>query len=367
MRCTARLGLFLILIASLVRPAWAWSYKEHVLFTRLAVMRLLADPSTPPAMKAWLKDASDEIPDLASAENYFYARRVGINPSGFTGLSYWSYAPDIHALNDPAATKVAPFNVHERLLHFIDLELFLPGEVQRVYKHDLSNKPRPADISRDMKDERFIQAGMLPFRIEQCYRELIDSIRTGRLHAKEMSEQEGKTATYWAGYLAHYLADNTQPHHATIDYRSARYFAQGSRGPNVHAEVEYRMCDDENNDYMALRREFWPLFVRQLAELDDPIKTTDPWQASLEVSFISYDALPLIGLAAMHAAKQAGTPDKPEGRPSTFNTEDFFRFRGHCFGREMSMMEMKAIQTAWAVKRIEKTFRQAWDEATVAR
>jgi hypothetical protein len=29
----------------------------------------------------------------------------------------------------------------------------------------------------------------------------------------------------------------------------------------------------------------------------------------------------------------------------------------------MSVMEMKALQTAWAVKRIERTLRQAWDEA----
>lgn len=364
MRLAARSLLILIVIGSLTPSAKAWSYKEHILFTRLAIMRLLDDPTAPPAMKAWLKDAVGEVSDMASFESFFFTTRIGIRPTGFTGISHWSYDPDMHALNDPADKKVEPFNVQERLLHFIDLELLLTGDAQRVYKHDLSNKPRVADIPRDMKDARFIQAGMLPFRVEYCYQQLVDSIRTGRLHAKEMADQEGKTATYWAGYLAHYLADNTQPQHATIDYRSASYFAVRSRAPNVHAEVEYRMCDDENNDYMALRREFWPLFVSQLKEFEDPITAKDTWQASLDVSMRSYDALPLIGLAAMHAAKQGGTPEKPEGPSSTFNTEDFFRFRGQCFGREMSMMEMKAIQTAWAVKRIEKTFRQAWDEAS---
>jgi hypothetical protein len=29
----------------------------------------------------------------------------------------------------------------------------------------------------------------------------------------------------------------------------------------------------------------------------------------------------------------------------------------------MSVLEMKAIQQAWAVKRVEKVFRKAWDEA----
>jgi hypothetical protein len=32
-------------------------------------------------------------------------------------------------------------------------------------------------------------------------------------------------------------------------------------------------------------------------------------------------------------------------------------------GREMSVAEMKAYQQAWAVKRIERLLRKAWDEA----
>jgi hypothetical protein len=68
----------------------------------------------------------------------------------------------------------------------------------------------------------------------------------------------------------------------------------------------------------------------------------------------SYDALPLIG----RAAAQAGTK-------TPFDTEAFFRFRGQFMGREMSVLEMKAIQTAWAVRRIQTTWRRAWDEAKV--
>jgi hypothetical protein len=206
---------------------------------------------------------------------------------------------------------------------------------------------------------------MLPHRIEYCYGKLVESIRAGRLHAPTAAEQEGKTATYWAGYLVHYLADNTQPHHATLDYKSQSYFANRRRAPNVHSEMEYRILDDEKEGFPQLRKEYWTLLEIQLADRSDPITTADTFRASLEVSDISYDALPLIGLAAMHAAGQRGTPDDPQGDiAGKFDTEAFMRFRGTFRGQEMTVMEMKAKQTAWAVTRIEKTLRQAWKDAT---
>src|SRR5437764_1692767 len=106
---------------------------------------------------------------------------------------------------------------------------------------------------------------------------------------------------------------------------SQTYSADKRKAPNVHGEVEYKMCDEQANDYPSLRQEYWPLFLKQLDEFQDPVQTKDLWQATLEVSLRSYDALPMIGLAAMHAAKQAGTPDHPTGEASpTFDTEDFF-------------------------------------------
>jgi hypothetical protein len=71
----------------------------------------------------------------------------------------------------------------------------------------------------------------------------------------------------------------------------------------------------------------------------------DPFKGSLQVSMISYQALPLIGEAAMAAAKQGGTPDHPTGPASRdFDTEAFFHHRGQFRGCEMSVMEMKAIK-----------------------
>jgi hypothetical protein len=351
----------------LAARAYAWSYKEHVQLTRIAVARLLADPTTPPAMKDWLRQAVPNTPDMAGERAFLMSARMGAKPTGFEteGMLYWSYVPDVRARTDPRDMKRPPFDAHERLYHFVDLELFQPPDAKKGYRHDLSGKPKIDDIPRDAAHPRYRQAGYLPLRIEQCYDELVKAIREGRLHAPTPQAQEDqKTATYWAGHLAHYLADNTQPHHATLDYKSQSYFANKRKAPNVHNELEYRTVDDEHEDFPELRAEYWKLFEAALANVNDSVSTADPFRAALDVSFISYDALPLIGQAAMRAAGQGGTPDNPQGDiAGPFDTEAFMRHRGTYLGKDTSVLEMKAHQTAWAVKRIERTLRQAWKDA----
>jgi hypothetical protein len=96
----------------------------------------------------------------------------------------------------------------------------------------------------------------------------------------------------------------------------------------------------------------------------DPIETKDLWQATCEVSLQSYDALPMIGVAAMKAAGQGGTPEHPEGDiTGKFSTESFYHGKGRYMGKEMTVLELKAYQHAWAEKRVERILRQAWDEA----
>jgi len=324
---------------------------------------LIADPSTPPAMKAWLERNTPDRRDAAGEREYFLHVRIGMHPRG-DGIPFWATVPDLATYTDPQGSKVAPFGVHERLLHYIDLEFFIRDETKRDYRHDLSGKPALSEVPRDMKDKRYERAGMLPFRVEESYRKLVAAIRAGRLQDEPGKFPRDEHAVKWAGYLAHYLADNTQPHHATIDYKSAAYFADKRNAPNVHSEMEYRMADDEHDDHMALREEFWPMFVAALEKADDPVTKGDLFEQTVEVARTSYDALPLIGQAAMHAAGQGGTPEKPQGSTSgKFDTEKFFRFRGKFRGEEMTVAEMKARQQAWAVKRIQRLWRAAWDEA----
>ena len=200
---------------------------------------------------------------------------------------------------------------------------------------------------------------MLPLRVDYSYRKLVEAIRAGRLTGDEQQlEDEADNATRWAGYLAHYVQDNTQPHHATLDYKSQTYFPNKRKAPNVHAEVEYRMCDDEKSDFPELRAEYWPLFVAALEAAKDPAGSDDLFRSTLEIAFYSYDALPLIGRAAVAAHRPV-----PGNKPDEVDTEKFFRFRGTVAGREMSVMEMKAHQQGIAVLRTTRLLRRAWDEA----
>ncbi|HEX8911538.1 MAG TPA: hypothetical protein VF796_04190 [Humisphaera sp.] len=352
----------LLLVTS---PAAAWSNKEHMQFARLAAERLIADPATPPAMKQWLADGLGGKPWAMDAEKqYFMTARVGLIVKSADPITYWATMPDMMVMADQEYKKTEPYGVHERLLHYVDLEYFNKDAKRREYAHDLSAKPTVEDFPDDMKDPRWARAGMLPFRTRECYQKLVAAIRAGRLADQPGKYPRDEHAHKWAGYLAHYAADNTQPQHATADYKSSAYFFEKRKAPNVHSEMEYRMCDDDADDYADLRAEFWPLFEKALAEFKDPVENPDVFRATLEVSLASYDALPLIGQAAMAAAQQGGTPEKPQGPTNQpFDTRAFFRFKGKWRDREATVIEMKAIQTAWAVKRIERLWLQAWAEA----
>jgi hypothetical protein len=358
-----------VVLLACAPSASAWSNKEHMQLARIAACRLIADPATPPAMKQWLlKGLNDKPWDLAAEKQWFMTERVGLIVKTSDPLPYWATMPDMMVMADAEYKKVEPWGVHERLLHYIDIEYFMPDAARRAYAHDLSNKPKLTDIPDDAKDYRWQRAGMLPFRARECYQKLVEAIRAGRLADESGKYPRDEHAHKWAGYLAHYAADNTQPQHATADYKSSMYFADKKKAPNVHSEMEYRMCDDEADDYLDLRGEFWPLFEKALAELKDPIDNKDVFKATLEVSLSSYDALPLIGVAAMAAAQQGGTPEKPEGAAAqAFDTRAFFRFKGKWRDREVTVMQMKAEQTAWAVKRIERLWLQAWNEAQQAK
>jgi hypothetical protein len=359
------LPTIVLIVIAICSPARAWSTKEHIQLTRIAVERLLADSITPPAMKQWLTEATPVRMDMEGEKKWFMEQRIGIVPRGADGLTFWAVMPDTTIfLEGKQEKKIEPFGVPERLLHYIDVEMFIPGDAKREYRHDLSGKPKLVDIPHDMKDPRYQQGGMLPFRVEQCYASLVEQLKAGRLNDKNGQHPRDEHAAKWAGYLAHYLEDNTQPQHATVDYKSAAYFAEKRKAPNVHAEVEYKMADDETEDHLEVRAEFWALLVKALETVKDPTQSDDLFQATNEVSLASYDALPLIGIAAMKAAKQGGTPEHPTGSADEhFDTEVFFRATGPFMGREMSVMEMKAHQQAWAVARVQRIWLRAWNEA----
>jgi hypothetical protein len=350
--------LLATLFFSSQQPAFAWSNKEHIQLTRLAALELVNAPDTPDAMKAWLRDAMPGLADMAAEKHYFLTARVGPYPISGQGLSFWATVPDMDvATAKPGREeKIEPFGAGERLMHYIDIEFFNPDESKRDYVDDLSTKPKASDVPHDLKDPRWIRAGFLPFRVEQCYAKLVEQLKANRLVSKPGQYPRDEHATKWAAFLAHYAEDNTQPQHATIDFQSKTYFKNKRKSPNVHADVEYRLVDDDKDDYMPVREQLWNDFEKALSEVKDPIEENDPFKATVEVSLISYDALPMIG----HAALAAYGSDT---EPGEFDAAKFAGFKGKYLDKEMTVSEMKAHQLAWAVKRVERLWLRAWKEA----
>ncbi|HEV8379898.1 MAG TPA: hypothetical protein VGP99_13690 [Tepidisphaeraceae bacterium] len=344
-----------------VGDAFGWSNKEHIQLTRIAAQQLIIDPDTPAAMKEWLKKVIAGGPqNLEEEKEYLLHKRIGIAPRGVDGLPFWAVMPDMMGMID-REKPLEKFGVAEQKLHYIDVELFMPDAAAQKYAPDLSHKPALKDFPRDISDERYKRAGMLPFAVEHAYGELVRCLRTNRLDDQDGKFPRDDHATKWAGYLAHYLQDNTQPHHASEDYQSRSYFPlikDPRKTPNAHGDVEYRLVDDEHNDYADLREEFASLFVEAMQDVEDPSKSPDLWTSTLQISLFSYDALPLIGKAAV-----AAYPNASDNGPGKFNADAFFHFKGDCMGKQMTVLEMKARQQALAVKRTQTVLLRAWNEA----
>jgi hypothetical protein len=351
----------LLLIGSCASSAPSWSNKEHIQLTRIAAQQLVIHPDTPPAMKEWLKKGIPGGPqNLEEEKEYLLHKRVGTTPRGVDGLPFWAVMPDLIGMID-REKPLEKFAVSEQMLHYIDVELFMAEGAARKYAADLSHKPALKDFPRDISDPRYKEAGMLPFAVEHAFGELVRCLRANRLDDRDGQFPRDDHATKWAGYLAHYLQDNTQPHHATEDYQSRSYFPaikDPKRRPSVHGDVEYRLVDDERDDYPDLREEFASLFVEAMQEVDDPSTSKDLWTSTLEISLFSYDALPLIGKAAV-----AAYPNASDTGPGKFDAGAFFHFKGECMGRQMTVLEMKARQQALAVKRTQTIWLRAWNEA----
>ena len=310
----------LFLLATL-GAARAWSIKEHVVLTEIAAMRLVADPSTPDGLRAFLSQALSRSPTLAEQRHYYAHERTASEADRATTLEWHAIAPDLVGKD-----AMSHWGVPLKSLHYVDLELFHP-KVQ-TYRPDLSALPAVSDLPRDPRDPRWAEAGMVPFGVEDAAKRMTEALARG----------DTAHAVAAAGELAHYAQDNTQPHHATADFRSHSYF--GGRGPDVHAALE---SQGSEFGLSPARREV--LFDAFVAELDArfPALSSDPWRATVEVARESYRQLPTIGQAAVDA---------------TVGTElDIERFYAG------PILAMKAHQLAWAVRRTEALWISSWNGA----
>ena len=252
-------------------------------------------------------------------------------------------------------------------MHYLDLEAFSPDF---AYKDDLSSKPDVDKIPHDLSDPRWKRAGFVPWRVEEMYRRLIDALGPGNspAHAKE--------ALRSAGFLAHYVEDSTNPHHATMDFKSFTYLAghipqlpalQHSdslalaaihlpRSIDPHGDFEFQLFENDQPPRDQFRAEYWRNLNADIAELAahraPPPANFDPFRWDLHILADSYDDLPLIGLAA-RAAYGSGS----------FDPQVFFSFKAPLNGKEMSIVQLIAQQNAKAVLDTEEVFRLAWATA----
>lgn len=377
LRMTARRILFgfacaLTLLILPAPQAQAWAHQGHILITRLAARRIIDDPSAPRGLKNFLKTnmpwSFDDCRRLAEEQT------VGIDPAAHpeqfdTGLDHWCTMPDQLRTLPEGREPIAPYGANESSMHFLDLEYFSPV---RAYKDDLSGKPTLSDIPHDVHDPRFKRAGFVPFRVEECYGKLAAAF--GATDAVAHPDD----ALHWAGYLAHYVQDSTQPHHATMDFKSLTYLAGHVKeipaaatqpggsllalhvGKNIdpHGDLEFQLFENADPPRGQFRQEYWKDMQDDIDQLAaaapkaEDAGSFDPFRWDLQILGDSYDYLPLIGRAA-RAAYASGT----------FDPQAFFTYQGKAHGQDLTILQLIALQNAKAVLHTERAWRSAWRAA----
>ena len=266
---------------------------------------------------------------------------------------------------------LAPFGATEDQMHNLAAESFTPTG-DHLY-HD-GEKPDFAAVPFDAGDARYRRGGYLPLRAQQCYVNLVNAIK--------VNDAGGQLR--WAGYLAHYLQDSTQPQHTTVDTKSVAYLAghvpgvpaaasrpsnvglaeaRLPKGVNPHTDLEYTLFASAAPPRAAFRRAYWDELSAALAADPPPPlagahavpanpMTDGIFRLDLMVLSDSYDGLPLVGRAAA-AAYRTGTLDVPT----------FYGFAGNVDGRPTTVVKLMADRNAAAVRQVAAVYRSAWTEA----
>ncbi len=367
-------NLAVLIVCGLNRGALAWSYQGHILMTRLAALRIINDPSAPQALRSFLRDNMPHT--MAECESLAVKESVGAHPEDKSelydrGLDHWSTMPDQVRFLPEGRQKIEPFGAGEGQMHFLDMEVFGP---QFSYKDDLSNKPKISDIPHDLSDPRWKLGGFVPLRVEQEWNEL-------RTRMKDLAVYDRSDDPRLTGYLAHYVEDSTQPHHATVDFKSLTYLCgtlkglppvadtpelqhllRAPEGVDPHGAIEFKLFDNADEPLATYRKEYWKNLIGDIDALSAEAQTTtqpttqpiafDPFHHDLEILSDSYDYLPFVGRAS-----RAGYAN------GTFDAKAFFTYEGEAKGQKMTMVQLIALQNAKAVLEVEKYWRTAWTAA----
>jgi hypothetical protein len=231
-------------------------------------------------------------------------------------------------------------------MHYIDLELFNPDPKKREFLIDGSAKVKPSYIPRNKKDKRYLEAGFVTFRTEECYQQLIRSFTNSTTNEEIF---------LWLGYLSHYLSDSYQPYHSTIDYRGINCPGNRERKYNFHFHMESTLFNDKRPEGQHLREDFWKEFEAKLstsATLIKRQKKIDPYLQVQHALLSGYDYLPMLCRAG-DAAFEKGD----------FNPDAWFGYSEKVHGREMTVLQLKAARMAEATLVLKAIILQAWQQS----
>jgi hypothetical protein len=365
-----RLLTMTLTLALTAAPAFGWSHQQHILMLRLTAARLIADPTTPPPLAAFLRanlDPADLTP--AALQRLALTDVVGDDPDAVAhGLDRWVTVPDQVRRKPEGKAKLEPYGATEDSMHNLGAESFTSGG-DHLYHDDGSGKPDFArDVPFDVRDPRYRRGGYVPLRAQECYVKLVNAITAG----------DAAGQLRWAGYLAHYVQDSTQPHHATVDTKSVTYLAgqvpgipaaatrpanaalaeaRLPRGVNPHTDMEYTLFASAAEPLATYRRAYWAELQSALPTATvhavPPHPLTDGvFRLDLMVLSDSYDALPLVGRAAA-AAYRTGTFDAPA----------FYGHVGRFEDRTVTVAQLMGDRNAAAVRQVELLYRAAWADA----
>ena len=343
------LSLVLAVTLLLLRPVpgEAWSRKGHVLITRSTVKLLLEDPTCPEALRTVLLEGLGHPEKIESLDDFVLTEPYSTMSQPLEpGLDLFSFRPDDLTVTRSA---VPAFNSTENPMHYLNLERFHPDPERRKFAPDGSNAAKAAELPRDWRDERYATAGLLTFRVEQVYENLVQSLAAG--HSNEQS-------FLWMGFLSHYVSDAFQPFHATLNYDGSQCPANLKRDKparqNLHFELEDRIFSDESPAVRALVPDFWRQFKSTVSgAAARPAERLDPYVATQEALSASYGWLAFLCRAAAVALQG------PE-----FNRQAWLSYAEEAGGRRLSVAQLQGERMALAALAIRTLIRQAWDDAT---
>lgn len=334
------LMIFLITFSPI--SSFAWSGKGHVVITRTVVKLLVDDPTTPPELKAILLEGLGDKNKLNQFDAY--VSNTNNSRSFDAGLDSFSIRPDtLTASKSP----IPAFGILEPLTHYMDTEFFQPNPERQKFLPDGSNKIQATDLPRSPKDERYLKAGFITFRTEQCYKSLVASLR---------ENYSNDQVFLWMGYLSHYIADSYQPFHSTIDYQGHECPCNKGREQkhNLHRDLEGLLFEDTSKNAQANRDRFLRHFQETVLKLNKNKKeeTLDPYLVVQDALLSGYDYLPMLCRAGAIALGK-----------ENINSDVWFNYKEKKENREISVLEMKAERMAESTIKIRDLFIQAWNEA----